>query len=83
MFKKLTYYGIVLCLLLSACKPGQMLSSGLHECPDAWIINNMPGPNHSLNRKEYLIYKGERHELKEFDMEWVKKHCKIEPEYVQ
>lgn len=41
----------------------------------------MPGPG--TNFEEYYIVDGKRRELKEFDIEWVKKNCNIKPTVVQ
>jgi hypothetical protein len=83
MLKKLFYCCILCSLLFTACKTTKNPVGLKRACPEAWIVNNMPGPNHHIRRQEYLIYKSERHELKEFDMEWIKKNCKIEPQMVQ
>ncbi len=54
----------------------------IQACPDEWIQNNMPGPE-SKEVKEYFIYEGQRRELKEFDLDWIKKNCNIKPQIVQ
>lgn len=46
----------------------------IQDCPDEKIINKMPSIGNSLPN-EYLIYKGERKEISEFDEEWLKKNC--------
>lgn len=53
----------------------------LKTCPEEWIQNRMPGPG--TNFEEYYIVDGKRRELKEFDLEWVKKNCNIKPTVVQ
>ena len=42
----------------------------------------MPGPG-SSEQKEYFILEGKRRELKEFDLDWIKKNCDIKPQIVQ
>ncbi len=42
----------------------------------------MPGTE-TQEAKEYFILEGKRREIKEFDMEWVKKNCSIKPQIVQ
>ena len=72
-------------LFLTACcsrnnKSGNK-SQLLQTCPNEWIQNRMPGPG--TNFEEYYIVDGKRRELKEFDLEWVKKNCNIKPTVVQ
>lgn len=54
----------------------------LQVCPDEWIQNKMPSTD-AQSANEYFIYEGKRREIKEFDMEWVKKNCSIKPQIVQ
>lgn len=63
--------------------------SKLQICPDAWYKNEMPcvyrdSPAECEKvRKEYLIINGERKELEEVDVQWIKKNCEVsEPEVV-
>jgi len=56
-------------------------NSGKKVCPEAWYINQMPGPN--AKKDEYFIYEGERRDSLFFDMSWVRKNCKITPKIVQ
>ena len=65
-----------LCLLLlmvSACNKD---SSKIQDCPEQKIVDSMPviGPS---GPRSYFIYKGERRELDEFDLEWVEAHCQV------
>lgn len=83
------YFPLFFCIIfaLSACcskKEARKKSATtlLQDCPEEWIQNKMPGPA-SSEVKEYFIYRGERKELKEFDMEWIKKNCNIKPQIVQ
>lgn len=72
-------------LFLTACCSRNNKSSNksqlLQTCPEEWIQNRMPGPG--TNFEEYYIIDGKRRELKEFDLEWVKKNCNIKPTVVQ
>ncbi len=58
-------------------------SSLIQACPEEWIQNLMPGPEKSETPREYFIYEGQRRELKEFDLSWIKKNCNIKPQIVQ
>lgn len=49
----------------------------IKDCPDEKIVNKMPSVGNSSSPKEYYIYKGERHELSEFDNTWVSKNCQV------
>lgn len=76
---------MVFALSACSCKKNastENKSNLLQVCPDEWIQNAMPGPN-SKEIKEYFIYEGNRRELKEFDLEWIKKNCNIKPQIVQ
>ena len=57
-------------------------ASLLRICPDEWFVNRMPGVIDAGTEniaKEYFIYKGERRELAEFDIKWVKSNCLVKP----
>ncbi len=51
----------------------------LRLCPEEKIINQMPtiGVDKSDVSREYFIYKGERREVAEFDMNWVNQNCEV------
>lgn len=57
----------------------------LKICPDQWYDNQMPttvGNNNSPS--QYFSIKGERRELSEFDVDWIKENCEVnEPTVVQ
>ncbi len=76
---------LLLLLFLSACcsRNNKLDKSNelIQKCPEEWIQNRMPGPG--TNFEEYYIVEGKRRELKEFDIEWVKKNCNIKPTVVQ
>ncbi len=44
-------------------------------CPDAWIRNEMPGPD--VRPEEYLIINGQRAETSGYDLDWIKINCQI------
>jgi hypothetical protein len=54
----------------------------IQACPEEWIKNKMPSPP-IKEASEYFIYQGNRRELKEFDLEWIKINCNIKPQIVQ
>lgn len=60
----------------------QTSNSLIKACPEEWFQNRMPGPG-SNEASEYFIYEGKRRELKEFDVEWIKKNCDVKPQIVQ
>jgi hypothetical protein len=72
--------------LISACiiKKTKKLQKAqlLQQCPEEWIQNKMPSTDGS-GTSEYFILEGKKHELKEFDLEWIKKNCDIKPQIVQ
>jgi hypothetical protein len=77
-------YLLVLLLLNACCSRNYKLDKSnqlTQTCPEEWIQNRMPGPG--TNFEEYFIIEGQRRELKEFDLEWVKKNCNIKPTIVQ
>jgi hypothetical protein len=81
---RILFLAIVTLFLYSCkCKKNTVNSNSnlLKICPEEWIQNRMPGPG--TNFEEYYIVDGKRRELKEFDLEWVKKNCNIKPTVVQ
>jgi len=56
----------------------------IRVCPDTWIENRMPGPPDGLKNtsRQYFIIDGERRELEEFDLKWIKENCDIKPSIV-
>jgi len=81
LFILIVFVGIISCC---AKKKNNSVNSStlLRVCPEEWIQNKMPGLEEQ-EAKEYFILDGKRRELKEFDMEWVKKNCTIKPQIVQ
>ncbi|MEX0932915.1 MAG: hypothetical protein WDZ77_02340 [Candidatus Pacearchaeota archaeon] len=57
----------------------------LKICPDAWYDDQMPTIIGSNNPpSQYFIIDGERRELSEFDVDWIKENCEVnEPTVVQ
>lgn len=50
------------------------------KCPDQWIYDFMPifeKQQDSYIAREYFIVNGERKELDDYDLEWVKEKCNI------
>lgn len=68
-------------------KPADRSTQGKERvCPDAWYFDAMPGPSDagSDQPREYLVVDGERRELTEFDLEWIRENCEVNgPETVQ
>jgi len=55
----------------------------IRECPDSWIENRMPGVSDKPDEKrQYFIVDGERKEIEEYDLEWIKQNCDIKPQIV-
>lgn len=72
---------IVMISLLSACASQKKPSALIQDCPEEKIVNKMPmvqGDDKKAQPNSYYIYKGERHELSEFDEKWLKENCNIE-----
>ncbi len=65
-------------LLLSSCQK--------QVCPDAWIVDTQPcvyDKDPSVCEKHgYFIFNHERREMSDFDIDWIEKHCLIEPTIV-
>lgn len=77
----------ILFIVISSCCAKKKNISGnssalLRVCPEEWIQNKMPGIE-GQEAKEYFILEGKRREIKEFDLEWVKKNCSVKPSVVQ
>ena len=52
------------------------------DCPDEWIVDAMPGIYDKNESREYFILDGERHELSEYDVDWVEENCGLEKQTV-
>jgi len=69
-------------ILLASCgnMENQQKSELIQDCPEEKIVNKMPmavEEGQSAEPNAYFIYKGERKELEEFDLEWVAANCDV------
>lgn len=74
---------------LSKVLTPQSKVSKLQVCPESWYKNEMPcvyreSPSEcEQQRKEYFIVNGERKEIEEVDISWVKENCEVnKPEVI-
>jgi hypothetical protein len=81
LFVSILFIGITSCCAKKK-NNSENSSTLLRVCPEEWIQNKMPSTD-AQSANEYFIYEGKRREIKEFDMEWVKKNCTIKPQIVQ
>lgn len=51
-------------------------------CPDEWIEDRMPTTEGDKSTKQYFIFNGERKEIKNYDVDWIKNNCSAQIEYV-
>ena len=65
--------------LLGSCGTGsgEQETGLIRDCPEEKIINRMPVAGESSEAGAYFIYKGERHELEEFDLDWIEANCDV------
>lgn len=75
--KLLNYKSLVLVDQPTPIQTEKILS---RECPDKWVNNQIPGEI-ELPR-QYFIVDGKRRELAEFDLNWIKRYCKVTSEFV-
>lgn len=47
------------------------------QCPEAWFNDKMPIIGEDPVSAEYLVVDGERKEVFEMDLEWIKENCEI------
>jgi len=87
------YFTFLLLFFLCSCSASYKNQSDsdvkkterLRICPDAWYSNQMPGIDSDSPQtlREYMIVQGQRRELEEMDMEWIRLNCEIkEPERI-
>ncbi len=50
------------------------------DCPDEWIENRMPGLSEP-SAAQYFIIDGERKEIDDFDLPWIKSNCSVQIQY--
>lgn len=59
------------------------LTPGIRQCPDVWIQNDMPGITSSSQwPRQYFIIDGERKEIKDYNINWIKLHCSVKVDHV-
>lgn len=64
--------------------PPNPFQTKIRSCPDEWIIDRQPcvyvkSPSECENHeKEYLIIEGERKEVKDYDLDWIKANCPVD-----
>ena len=67
---------------LEAAKPKQP-EVLMQQCPDHWIQDSVPrayGYKVLELPRSYFVMAGERHEMWEFDMDWVRANCQVQPQ---
>lgn len=81
--------GISRSLFPSKITPSATQTSKLKTCPDKWYKNEQPcvyqvSPSECEKQKrEYFIVNGQRKEIDEMDVEWIKKNCEVnKPEII-
>ncbi|WP_437919579.1 hypothetical protein [Sphingobacterium sp. LRF_L2] len=82
---KNTIFLSVLLAAATSCASKKAQDSLIRDCPDEKIINKMPTvqqPGVDKQSNSYFIYKGERRELSEFDINWLEKNCKVKESIV-
>lgn len=52
------------------------------ECPDMWIEDRMPSVEGDNSERQYFILNGERKEIKNYDLDWIKNNCSVQIQYV-
>ena len=69
----------ILLASLASCSESQQAEL-IQDCPEEKIVNLMPTVGEAGDSAEpnaYFIYKGERRELSEFDLDWVEANCDV------
>lgn len=51
--------------------------NALKICPDEWIDNMEPPVNPIVEERQYFIVNGERIELSELDVDWIRENCEV------
>lgn len=68
-----------------AASPPPHKQEPLRVCPQEWIVNRMPmvlPEGKAAPRREYFILNGQRRELREFDLRWLRANCLLRPQTV-
>ena len=68
-------FAILLVILAAVGIYEYHLKHSLKQCPEAWIINQLP--TDSVKQDQYLLIDGARHDLNEMNVNWVKKNCSV------
>ena len=76
------YLMIPILAMLGACGAANdsQTTELIQDCPEEQITNHMPAVSEtgeSIEPNSYFIYKGERRELAEFDLDWIAAHCDV------
>ena len=51
-------------------------------CPDEWVDDRMPTVGNGSEVRQYFIINGQRKELKDYDVNWIKSHCSVKVQTV-
>lgn len=63
--------------------PGSDQPSLIRQCPDEWYENRMPSePGGNNTERQYFVINGERKEIKDYDITWIKNNCSVQVQYV-
>lgn len=54
----------------------------IKQCPDEWIEDRMPTTEGDNFERQYLVFRGERKEIKDYDLDWIKSNCSVQVQYV-
>ena len=72
----------LLILSLSIVYLTQRHAPALRQCPNEWIKDLMPGPEKDDSKRQYFIFNGERKEIKNYDLDWIRSNCSVQVHYV-
>ncbi len=50
----------------------------LKTCPDEWIVNRQPTIEGTLSNEQYFIFNGERREVDDYNINWIRANCGLE-----
>lgn len=54
----------------------------IKDCPGEWVEDRMPGGKTESAKNQYFIINGNRKEIKDYDLEWIKSNCSVQIQYV-
>jgi len=71
-------------LLILKTRNTSIISGKKRVCPDAWIDNQMPSvkDDKTVNLRQYFVIDGERQEMGDYDLDWIRINCNIKPQTV-